>query len=157
MNSTTRVLVAAVLVGLVFVMGVHYSAQYEKHWPYPGTDDLAENYEQYVDTQALLFGTVTEVNENTNTARIRVEHSTGAFTMTVRKFDVDVRLGGVVQVLGTLQPGYTIAAENVEVVNPAGSSKLYKWGVSLVGALLIVVLFFHYWRIDVETLSFEVR
>jgi len=50
-----------------------------------------------------------------------------------------------------------VDAETVRVVNPAGASETYKYAVSAVGALLVVALFFRYWRVDIETLTFEVR
>ncbi|MFC7197221.1 hypothetical protein ACFQL4_25575 [Halosimplex aquaticum] len=61
------------------------------------------------------------------------------------------------QIHGTLQTGHTIAAANVEVVNPAGGSKLYKYAVSSVGAVLVLALFFRRWRFDPEALAFETR
>jgi len=45
----------------------------------------------------------------------------------------------------------------VRVVNPAGSSEAYKYAVSAVGAVLVLALFFKYWRVDHRTLTFEVR
>jgi hypothetical protein len=43
------------------------------------------------------------------------------------------------------------------VVNPSGSSLVYKYGTSLVGAALVLVVFFRYWRVDWGSLSLEVR
>jgi preprotein translocase subunit SecF len=68
-----------------------------------------------------------------------------------------VQPGGAVQVYGTVEPDRHLAADRVVVVNPAGSSMLFKYGVSLVGALLVVVLFFRHWRFDTDGVGFEVR
>jgi len=138
-------------------MGVHYESQYDDRWPYPDTDSLATGYESHVGEEVLLFGTVQSVDRGSATAQLEIEHATGTFEMTAQSFDADVRQGGVVQMTGTLEPNHVIVTETVAVVNPAGSSKLYKYGVSLVGALLVTVAFFEQWRIDRETLSFEAR
>lgn len=155
MTWLRRVLLAAVLVGLVFGMGVHYDSAEEGQWPYPDTDRLAAEYDRYVGEQALLFGTVESVSGGT--ARLSVEHTGGAFPLTVEGFDADVEPGGVVQVLGRLEPGRTMTPEAVAVVNPSGSSLVYKYGTSLVGAALVLVVFFRYWRVDWGSLSLEVR
>ncbi|MFT4882023.1 MAG: hypothetical protein ACI9HI_002043 [Salinirussus sp.] len=155
MTRPRRVLLAAVLVGLVFGMGVHYDSAEAGQWPYPDTDRLAAEYDQYVGEQALLFGTVESVSEGTT--RLSVEYTTGSFSLTVREFDADVEPGGVVQVVGRLEPGRAMTPEAVAVVNPSGSSLVYKYGTSLVGAALVLVVFFRYWRVDWGSLSLEVR
>jgi hypothetical protein len=155
MRLRTRLFVAVLLLGLVFAMGVHYGATAGEHWPYPSSDALAEDYDRHVGEQAFLFGTVESVSAGT--ARLSVESTTGSFPLTVQNFDANVDPGGVMQVLGTLQPDHAMRAEAVRVVNPAGSSTLYKYVTSLVGALLVVVAFFRYWQTDWATLSIEVR
>jgi len=156
-NALTRALLIVLAVGLVFGMGVHYESQYDDRWPYPDSDSIATEYESHVGKQVLLFGTVQSVDRDSATAQLEIAHTTGTFEMTAQRFDADVREGGVVQVLGTLEPNHVVVTRTAAVVNPAGSSKLYKYGVSLVGALLVTVLFFKHWRIDRETLTFEAR
>jgi hypothetical protein len=151
----TRVLLAAVLVGLVFAMGVHYDSAEDEHWPYPDADRLAAEYDRYVGERALLFGTVESVSSGT--ARLSVESATGSFPLTVREFDATVEPGGTVQVLGRLGPGRTMTAEAVAVVNPSGSALVYKYGTSLVGAALVLAVVFRYWRVDWNSLSLEAR
>jgi hypothetical protein len=156
-NALARALLIVLAVGLVFGMGVHYESQYDDRWPYPDTDSLATDYESHVGEEVLLFGTVQSVDRGSATAQLEIEHATGTFEVTAQSFDADVRQDGVVQMTGTLEPNHVIVTETVAVVNPAGSSTLYKYGVSLVGALLVTVAFFKQWRIDRETLSFEAR
>ena len=154
-NLRTRVLLVVALVGLVFAMGVHYDSTDEEHWPYPDADQLAAGYDQHVGERALVFGTVESVS--TGTARLSVEHATGSFPLTVQTFDADVEPGGVVQVLGQLASDRTMTAEAVAVVNPSGASLVYKYGTSLVGAALVLAVFFRHWRVDRGSLSLEVR
>lgn len=155
MKRRTRVLLAVALVGLVFGMGVHYDSAEDDRWPYPDADRLAVEYGQYVGERALLFGTVESVSSGT--ARLSVESATGSFPLTVRGFDADVEPGGTVQVLGQLGPDRAMTAEAVAVVNPSGSSLVYKYGTSLVGAALVLVVFVRYWRVDWEALTLEAR
>lgn len=146
-----------VLLGAVVALGAYYDANDERHWPYPTEEQLDADYDRYVGERALLFGTVERIDDDAGTATITVEHSTGSFELVVRGVEADVRPAGVIQVYGTLEPDGRVTAERVVVVNPAGASKLYKYAVSTVGALLVLALFFQYWRIDRATLSFEGR
>jgi hypothetical protein len=77
--------------------------------------------------------------------------------LTVREFDANVEPGGVVQVLGRLEPGRAMTPDAVAVVNPSGSSLVYKYSTSLVGAALVLVVLFRHWRVDWRSLSLEVR
>jgi preprotein translocase subunit SecF len=156
-KTRTRALLVGLALLLVLGMGVHHASQYSSQWPYPDHDALASEYDQHVGSETLVFGTVQSADDGTDTAHIEVEHSDGTFEMTVEDFQADVRPGGVVQVYGPLRPEYTITADRVVVVNPAGSSTLFKYGVSLVGAALVTVLFFREWGVDVDELAFEVR
>lgn len=155
MKRRTRAVLVVLVLGLVLGMGVHYDSQYSSQWPYPDHDALATEYDQHVGSDALVFGTVRSVDDGT--ARIEVDHTDGTVEMTVDDFEAAVRPGGVVQVYGTLERDRTITAGNVVVVNPAGSSTLFKYAVSLVGAALVTVLFFREWHVDVDELAFEVR
>lgn len=136
-------------------LGVAADATYEDRWPYPTADTLGTEYADHTGETTLLFGTVETVDDGT--ARIRVEYDEGTFEMTVRNFDASVQPGGAVQVYGTLEPDRTIDAERVVVVNPAGSSLLFKYGISVVAVVLFLLLFFRYWRIDWQSYSLEAR
>jgi hypothetical protein len=145
------------LLSVVVGAGIHYSSAQSSHWPYPTGDELADGYEPAVGEQTLLFGEVHSINENDNTATVMVEHDTGSFEMRVTGLDASVDPGGTIQVYGTLRPDYTIAAQSAVVVNPAGSSTTYKYAVSVVGALLVLAVFFGRWRFDTETRGFAPR
>jgi len=154
-NPWTRLLLAVVLVGVVVGMGVHYDTAEDERWPYPTADDVGAEYDRHVGDRAFLFGTVESVSGDT--ARLTVEYERGSFPLTVRGFEADVDPGGTVQVLGRLEPGERMDAERVVVVNPAGSTLLYKYSTSLVGAALVLVAFFRYWAVDWGSLSLEAR
>lgn len=162
MRPLARLVVLFALVAVVVGLGVHYESADERHSPYPTTTELAEDYDAHVGADALVFGTVRDqsVRGNAtppNQATIEVESDEGPFEMTVHGFDADVRRGGTVQVYGVLEPDRTMDARNVVVVNPAGSSNLYKYAISAVGAALVLVVFFREWRFDTDSLAFEVR
>jgi hypothetical protein len=140
-------------------MGVHYDSNAGTHYPYPDSTELKVSPETHTGTEVFVFGTVEAINEAQNTARIRIETDEGPFTVEVTKFSTqrNVQPGGVVQVVGTFQAESGIEADTVRVVNAAGSSNIYKYAVSLVAAVLIVVLFFQYWRVNIRTLSIAPR
>jgi hypothetical protein len=157
MRPGVRVL-GIVLLGLLLVgMGSHYDANYDDHWPYPTGDALESDYGTHVGEQTFLFGTVRTVDRGNETVEILVRTDQGHLLLTVSGVSRDVQPGGVLQVYGTVRPDAHLTADNVIVVNPAGSSKAFKYAVSLVGALLVVVLFFRHWRVDRDDIGFEVK
>ena len=151
-------LLGVVLLGLLLVgMGSHYETSHEDHWPYPGGTELHTEYEKHVGEQTFLSGTVQSVDRENETVEILVETEHGQLPLTVSGVSRSIQPGGALQVYGTVDPDHHLAADSVVVVNPAGSSKAFKYAVSLVGALLVVVLFFRHWRVDTDDVGFEVR
>jgi hypothetical protein len=150
-----RFLVVGLLLLATAGLGVAADATGEQRWPYPSTDSLGTDYDEHTGETTLLFGTVESVDDGT--ARILVEYDEGTFEMTVHNFDASVQPGGAVQVYGTLKPNRTIDAGQVVVVNPAGSSLLFKYGISVVAVVFFLLLFFRYWRIDWQRYSLEAR
>lgn len=151
----SRIVVIVILLGGLVGLGAYYDASYEAHWPYPTSEEIDEDYDQHVGEHALIFGTV--ISDEGGVAQIRVFHESGSFVMTVQGTPIEAQPGGFVQVYGTLAAGNTITADRVVVVNRDASSSTYKYSVSLIGALLVLVVFFRYWRIDTRSLSIEER
>ena len=158
-KAIARIVMSLVIIGDILSLGIHYETQEDNHYPYPDTTDLKVSPEEYADRQVFVFGTVEGVGEEQNTATIRIETDEGPFTAEVNRFSTQrgVQPGGVVQVYGTLQGEYLIQADNTRVVNPAGSSTIYKYVTSGVAAILIMILFFRYWNLNLQTLGFEVK
>jgi len=152
-----RGLLVLALAGLLLGMGVHYGAVEDDHWPYPDEDAIATHPETHVGEEVFLFGTVTAVEADAETATIRVKADSGSFSLSVQSLDRAVEPGGVVQVLGELTAERTVDAERVVVVNSSSGAEWYKYAVSVIGAALVLVAFFWYWRVDRDTWTFEVR
>lgn len=146
-----------VLLGAVLGLCIHYGSALDDRWPYPGSGEIDDDYGEYVGEKTLLWATVERVDRAEGTARVTTDYPGGTLPMEIRDFDAAVRPGGSVQVYGTLGPDRTLVADRVVVVNPAGTSPLYKYATSLVGALLVLVLFFRNWRIKPRELSVEAR
>jgi hypothetical protein len=155
MRLSSRVVLIALLSLGVVASGVHYADNHDQQWPYPTGDDIAADYTEHLGEKTLLFGTVRTVNSET--ATVVVSHSDGSVKLTVEDFEASVRPGGTVQVFGTLQPDQRVVAETLVVVNPAESSKSYKYALSAVGAGVVLLSFFREWQVNTETLRFEVR
>ena len=150
-----RLVVVCVVVVSVVGMGVHYDSVFADRWPYPTEDELATDYDDHVGERTLLFGTVESVDDGT--ARVRIAADAGEYTLRVQSVDAAVEPGGVVQLLGEVRPGGVLVAERVVVVESSPGAALYKYGVSLVGAALVLVVFFRHWRVDIERLELEAR
>ncbi|NHN48701.1 hypothetical protein G9464_14015 [Halostella sp. JP-L12] len=157
MTPAERGVLALVLLGAVFGLCVHYDATEERRWASPTAEQVAADYEGQVGETALLFGTVESVDRDAGTATIRVEHDDGEFAMVLVGFDADAAPGGVVQAYGTLEPDRRMSVRETVVVNESGGAELYKFVVSILGAALVLVLFFRHWRIDLDSPGFEVR
>jgi hypothetical protein len=144
--------------GLCLTLGglfVHAEITEDQRSPYPDAEDLSSEYDSYVGQEVMIFGTVTEANEGG--MEMRAEADGTSITLQVTGTEAAVEPGGVVQVYGTLEPGQTIAAERVEVVNSSRWAELYKYGASAVGALGFLLLFFRYWRLNRDTWTLEAR
>lgn len=150
---------ALVVVLLLAVGGlcVTYDVAEDAWSPYPSEAELDADYDRHVGETTLVFGTVERVDRDSKTARVRVEHEDGSFTLTLREFDAAVERGGIVQAYGTLEPDRTMRVSETVVVNRSGGSELYKYAVSLVGAALILLLFFRRWRVSFDPPGFETR
>ncbi|WP_121821397.1 hypothetical protein [Halostella salina] len=152
-----RAAVGVVLLAAVLGLCVHFDATEERRWDSPTEDELAADYDAHVGERALLFGTVERIDRDAGTATVRVEHDGGEFTIRLRSVRADVAPGGLVQAYGRLGPGRTMTVSETVVVERDGGAALYKYAVSLVGAVGILALFFRRWRVDVATLSFVPR
>lgn len=155
MHRVVRLIGIIALVAALFGLGVYAEATVESRWPYPPNEMIDENYDQYVGQETLLFGTVEEIRDGM--AVIEVEHDSGTFLMEVQNFDATVQPGGIVQVYGTLGSDYTIDANRVVVVNPSARSGAFKIVISAVAAGLFLLVFFRYWRVNLDTLELEAR
>jgi hypothetical protein len=153
MRFIYRLVLIALVVAIIGGMGVHYESNVTTHWPYPTDEELATEYDAHIGEMTLLFGTVESTTDDT--ATITVESNEGDYGLRIRAFEAAVSEGGVVQVFGEVRPNSEIVANNVVVVNPAGSSRGYKYAVSLVGAGLVVALFFRHRRVNLEKRRLE--
>ncbi|PSP34450.1 hypothetical protein BRC64_00755 [Halobacteriales archaeon QH_10_67_22] len=152
-----RLVVLSLLVVALAGSFVHYGAVSAAHRPYPTTEELMTNPDGYVGQQLLLTGPVSGVDTANGTLTMAPSRSYPDFEMVVEGVDRSVTPGGTVQVFGRLTPDGTVAADTVLVVNASFAAELYKYGVSVAGAALVLVAFFRRWRPDTGTLSFEVR
>jgi hypothetical protein len=154
-----KIAIATLLFVTLIVSGIHYDSASDAYYPYPDNHELKNAPASHVGSDVFVFGVVEQRNVAGSTADIRVDSSAGEFTIQVTDFapEGSVESGGIVQVYGTFQGEYRIDAQNVRVINPNGNSNLYKYAVSVLGAGLILVLFFRYWRVDIRKLAIEAR
>jgi len=140
----------------VITLGVHFDSG-GPAWPYPGPEEVDQNYESMVGEQVFLYGTVIRESPTDRQFVVRVTYPGGAYELTVEGSTTAVPEGGFVQVNGTLQEKRTVAADGVVVVNQTPAHHRYKLVVSGLAAVLLVGLFFKYWWISTEKLGFVPR
>ena len=159
MRTGLRVVVGILLLVGVIGLGIHYGATYDAKWPHPTGDQLASDYETYVDEQVLLIGEVTAASpaEETLTIEITDDADEVAAVITVKDTTTSVDPGGIIQANGRLHADRTMTPTSVVVVNRDSGDAQYKLAVSVVGILLAVGYFLSYWQPNVRRLTFEQR
>jgi len=150
-----RAVAALLLLTALSGLFVHAGVTDNERNPYPDAEELAAGYDSYVGDRVLLSGRVIAVDGTG--FDIGVDADGVTIELRVDGVSAAVDPGGVVQVYGELQPDQTMTAERVVVVNTGSGAEWYKYGVSAVGAVGFLVLFFRQWRIDAETWTVEAR
>jgi hypothetical protein len=153
-KGAVRILGVLLLLSLVLGAGVDYDRTYEREWPYPTTNSLVTEYDDSVGERVLLFGTL-EHRDGTPTLVSTAPR--GTLRVHLRTSKPLPPPGTIVQVYGTIRADHALDTERTVVVQPAGPLGLYKYVASAAGALLVLLAFFRYWRVDIGTASFEVR
>lgn len=149
-----RALLATLLVVALVGLTVHFEDSREARWPYPSGEDVASNPSAFVGQKVLLFGTYK--GSQNGESRVGIGYSAGqrVFSVTGATFPDDAE---VVQVYGTIGPASSIAAENTVVVTRQSVGRTFKLGVSVIGALLVLGVFFRQWGVDWRSLQFVRR
>jgi len=150
-----RVVVALLVLTALSGLFVHAELTEDERNPYPDADELAADYDGYVGDDLLVTGYVTAVDGDGFT--IEFESDGETISLRVSGAAAAVKPGGVVQVYGELRPERTMAGERVVVVNDSSGAEWYKYGVSAVGAIGFLIIFFRQWRVDAETWTLEAR
>lgn len=159
MRTGLRVAVGIILLFGIFGLGIHYGSTYDSNWPHPTGDQLATDYDSFVNERVLLIGEVTSTDPAHETIVVEITDSADdvAAEITVQDASGSVEPGGTVQVYGILTVDRTMTDSETVVVNRDATDSQYKLAVSIVGILLAVGYFFRYWRLDIRGLAFEQR
>ena len=159
MRTGLRVIIAILLVGALLGLCAHYGTNYDKNWPYPTGDQLATEYDTYVDERVLLIGEVVSTNPSDETVTIEVTDDTGETVAKIRVDEISqsVAVGGTVQAYGTLHADRTLTPTTVVVVNHSPWDSQYKLGTSVVGILVAIASFLSHWRPDFRRFVFRQR
>ena len=142
-----------ILLLLIFTLFIFYGG-FEpdpKQGNYPGTEELIEDYDQYIGEKTDVTGRIV----NTGPIRIEIEHGEKEKTLTITDIKEEVEKGDRLSVFGTVRQDNTIEAQNsfsVPFINYA-----YMYGISLVGATWIFVRIVKQWRWNGEEWWFERR
>ena len=158
MEVRRRLLAVWLLLVLTAGLCVHYGATYDKNWPHPTGEQLAEEPGGWDGERVLLFGEVQERTESGLVMTVEDDAGDVARTITVQGTTVAVEPGGVVQVYGVLSERGTVQqADAVVVVNRNPGDSQYKLGTSALGVLLAAGLFLRYWGVEWRHLQFVRR
>lgn len=153
MNTAGRIFIAIFLFGSLVGMGVHYDATVNNHWPYPTESEVIEDYESNVGEVVFLSGRVT----SSSPLQLRVSSNGESTEIIVKNTDAYAEPGGFIQVYGILREGRNIDSKRVSVINRTAESLRYKYAVSVVGALIVSIVFFRHWEIDIANRALSPR
>jgi hypothetical protein len=159
MRTGLRVAVGIVLLFGVVGLCIHYGATYDTNWPHPTGEQLATDYDEYVDDRILLIGEVqsTDPVDETLTIEITDDADEVAAEIEIHDTTAAVEPGGTVQAYGTLQAAETMTATETVVVNHGPTESQYKLAVSVVGILLAIGYFLTQWQLNLQQLTFNQR
>ena len=161
MRTWIRIAVGIFLLFGVVGLGIHYGTTYDAKWPHPTGDQLAADYDAYVDDEVLLIGEVTATTPAKETLTIEITDDADEVAATITVHNTTkpsaVKPGGTIQAYGTLQADKTMTPTSVAVVNRDPAEAQYKLAVSVVGILLAIGYFLSHWRPNVRRLTFEQR
>ncbi len=152
MQKAARFIAISVLLVALFGMFVFYGAAEPapEHNDYPGEDDLATNYEQYVDQQVELGGTVVETEPMT----IAIETDSGTDEYVVQNVP-DADHNQELRLFATVHPDNTLEAQNTIVRD--SWERTYMYAISVLAALWVVARAHRHWRFDIQEWAFVPR
>jgi hypothetical protein len=151
-NGRGRALAAALLVGAILAMGVHYGAVAERHDPHPSAAEIAADYDAHVGERLSLWTTVTGVDGRTLTVRSDPGET---LVLQIAPGPPGVQPGDVAQVYGTIEPEYRVAAERVVV--SARADRRWMFALSGLAAVLTAGYLLREWTVEWETLTLRPR
>lgn len=144
-----RVVVVVLLVVCQFGLIVWFGNVGYEGSPYPGTDELAEDYDAYVGRQVVVYGQVVETDPVTIETEVD-DDSLVRYRLT--GLDSDVEEGSYVGALVTPRPDGRLTVRRSVVRGER--DHWYTYAVSLAAGLWVLVRVVRDWRFDVEALAF---
>lgn len=146
MNGKTGAATILLLLAIAF-LSLYSHLEYKRHLPYPTRREISMDYQSYVGREVFVFGTVASVTENGAIV------SSGELNFTVTP--LVAKVGDLVEVLGTLGENYSMSSRRVVVYDRA--SYYSEFVRSLVGAVILIFVFFKSWKFTARKFRFAER
>lgn len=109
---------------------------------YPGNEQLVENYDAYVGSQAQVGGTVVQ----TDPVVLELTHYKSTREVIVRDVPQPVQAGDRIVVFGEVQPNSVIDSRTITTREPWEATYMYL--ISFIGGLWVLAGLIHGWRLD---------
>ncbi len=150
--GSSRIIIGLVLLVILIILCEYHYTNFEEHLEYPSTKMIHQDPEYYDGQIISEGGTVSKVCDS---------------FFVITSMDRDVRydfviatkdrvyLGDHVEVLGTFQAPNRITPDKM-IVTPALSGKMV-YVRSLIGLLILVIVFFRSWKFDLRRFVFISR
>lgn len=145
-----RVAAGSVLVLILLSLCIYYDTHYEDSRKYPSTAAIESHYPE----GSLVFVSGAVVRPNNNGFYLR-DNDNRTIVYTILSSGQKVSPGDHVQLLGILGHSYTIQSTKVDVET--------NWGYefilfrSALAFIVLIFLFFMYWKFDFKTFEFVKR
>lgn len=142
----SRLGVVGILLGLLFGLCIWYGslAPAPQMGDYPGNEELASGFDQYVGQRVAVSGVVQSRQPTTITVTAGPE----SFDIRIKNAPSEVATGDFLRVFGIVQSGHTVRVTNAVVVSQRGL--WYTWLISFLASLWIAGRVVRYWRLDTE-------
>lgn len=143
-----RIFYIIILFLILYLLGIYYTENVEKHHQYPSMEAIMTNYT--VGEKVYVSGPVLKINDNESFV-ISTYYDKRNINFTIES-PSSVALKDDAYVYGILEPSYTVKSLKIGIAN--------KWDYlaviirSLFGLIILVLFFNKYWKFDIRKFVF---
>ena len=142
-GSSSRIFIGLFLVAILLILCVYHYTNFEEHLEYPSTKMIQQDPESYDGWLISKGGIVSKVGESSFVITSMDRDVRYNFVIDSKE---EVYLGDSVEVLGTFRSPNKVTPDKMIVVRAQSGKMVYVR--SLIGLLILVIVFFRSWKFD---------
>ena len=151
-RGSSRIFIGLFLVAILLILCEYHYTNFEEHLEYPSTKMIQQDPESYDGWLISKGGTVSKVGDSSFVIISMDRDVRYNFVIDSKE---EVYLGDSVEVLGTFRSPNKITPDKMIVVRAQSGKMVYVR--SLIGLLILVIVFFRSWRVNLKEFVFIPR